>query len=275
VSADRLWSGEPGRQNGTGRQISRGNSRMIDLYSLHTGPSHNVYKVMLLLEELEFAYRLVPVNVFEGEQFRPEFLRIAENNKVPAIVDHEPPDGGEPVAVFESGSIMVYLADKAGRFIPPVTDLRRRTPVMTWTFWQMAGVGPNLGQLFHFTAYAREKLPYAITRFSNELNRLFGVLDRRLAESPWVGGNDYSIADMISFAALHEFRLIGFDFGEFPHFVAWHERIKARPAYERAYLREDLQKSMPMPDVVGNFDEEKWNLLFGQTARTFATAGKR
>jgi len=246
---------------------------MIDLYSMHTGPSHNVYKVILLLEELELPYRVSTVNVLEGEQFRPEFLAISPNNKVPAIVDHAPLDGGEPIAVFESGSIMVYLADKMGRFIPPLTDLRRRTPVLTWTFWQMAGVGPNLGQFGFFSIYAKEKSPYAVTRFTNELDRLFGVLDKRLSQSPWVGGDDYTIADMIIFSATHEFRILPFDFDRFPHFIAWHERIKLRPAYGRAYGRTDLGKSMPMPEKTEALSEEKWRNLFGQTAGTLASGG--
>lgn len=241
---------------------------MIDVYSMHTGPSHNVYKVLLLLAELDLAHRVLPINVFEGEQFSPEFLRVSPNNKVPSIVDHDPKDGGAPISVFESGSIMVYLADKAGRFIPPVTDLRRRTPVLTWTFWQMAGIGPNLGQFAFFNIYAKEKMPAAIERFSNELSRLFAVLDRRLAESPWVGGDEYSIADIIIFSATHEFRITGLDFSGFPHFIAWHERIKTRPAYTKCYQREDLKKSMPMPDLTGKLSDEKWNNLFGQTAKT-------
>lgn len=246
---------------------------MIDLYSMSTGPSHNVFKVILLLEELELPYRVLPVNVLEGEQFSPGFLRVSPNNKVPAIVDHQPLDGADPIAVFESGSILVYLADKAARFIPPVTDLRRRTPVLTWTFWQVAGVGPNLGQLGFFTYYAKEKLPYVIERFANELDRLFGVVDRRLSESPWLGGDDYSIADMIVFSATHEYRLLPLDFGRFPNFVAWHERIKERPAYARTY-RPDLGKSMPMPEKTGALSAEKWDNLFNQTAETLASGGR-
>jgi len=244
---------------------------MIDLYSLHLGPSPNVYKVMLLLEELELPYRIIPIDIFNGEQFSAEFLRICENNKVPAIVDHAPADGGPPVRVFESGSIMVYLADNAGRFLPGPSAFRERTEVLTWTFWQMGGFGPNAGQFGHFAYYAKEKIPYAVNRFTNELNRLFAVLDRRLAASPWVGGEDYSIADMINFASTHDYAMFGFDMAPFPNFLAWHARIKERPAYARTYLRTDITRTNPSD--AENMTPDQWNLVFAQTAETL-TAGR-
>lgn len=240
---------------------------MIDLFSTPNGASPNVYKILLLLEELALPYRRIEVAVHQGEQFRPEFLAISPNNKVPAILDHAPADGGEPLRVFESGSIMVYLADKCRRFLPPVDAPRQRTEVMNWVFWQMAGLGPYLGQLFHFKVYAREQLPYAITRYGNEVDRLFAVMERRLAESPWLGGDDYSIADMICFASSHEFRRVDLDLDRLPNFIAWHERIRARPAYARAY---DPEKNVPSTIGASQYLEDKaWNILFAQSSRSF------
>lgn len=243
---------------------------MIDLYSTPNGASPNVYKILLLLEELGLPYRPIEVAVHRGEQFRPEFLAISPNNKVPAIVDNSPADGGAPIRVFESGSIMVYLADKCRRFLPGVDAPRARAEVMNWVFWQMAGLGPNLGQLFHFKVYAREQLPYALTRFGNEVDRLFAVMERRLAESPWLGGDEYSIADMICFASSHEFRRVELDFDRLPNFIAWHDRIRQRPAYARAYDQGKHQAS-----VIGAsqfLEDRAWNILFAQSSRSFEQA---
>ena len=238
---------------------------MIDLYSTAYGASPNAYKIILMLEELEIPYRIIEVKLPEGEQFKPEFLKISPNNKVPAIVDHAPADGGEPLRVFESGSIMVYLADKTGRFIPPQTEMRKRTEVLNWVFWQMAGMGPHMGQLFHFQVYAPEKIPYAIRRYGNEMSRLFAVLEKRLSESEWVGGDEYSIADMIIFASTHEFRRIEqLDHDQLGHFIAWHERIKTRPAYGRAYNPDKTESSTIGADVY--MADKAWNILFNQDA---------
>lgn len=237
---------------------------MIDLYGTALGASPNVYKVVLLLEELALPYRLIPVDIRKGDQFQPDYLAIAPNNKAPAIVDHAPADGGAPLPVFESGAIMVYLADKARRFLPPDSEPRARSAVLQWVFWQMAGVGPNIGQLVHFTLYAPEKIPYALTRFSNEINRLFGVMNKRLAVSPWLGGDDYSIADMIVFASTHEYERLGQSPTEFPHFKRWHDAIRARPAYARAW---DPTR-VPADQGGASYREEKsWRILFAQTAK--------
>ncbi|KJS09780.1 MAG: hypothetical protein VR73_01070 [Gammaproteobacteria bacterium BRH_c0] len=240
---------------------------MIDLYSTADGASPNVYKILLLLEELDIPYRINEVRLHKGEQFNSDFLKISPNNKVPAIVDHQPTDGGEPISVFESGSIMVYLADKYRRFIPPVDQPRKRVEVMNWVFWQMAGLGPYLGQLFHFNVYAKEKIPYAITRYSNEVDRLFAVLERRLSKHPWLGGEEYSIADMICFSSTYLHHLMGIDPDKLVHFIAWHERIKQRPAHDRAY---DPGKYQPSTIGASQYLEEKaWNILFAQNSTYF------
>jgi GSH-dependent disulfide-bond oxidoreductase len=237
---------------------------MIDLYGTALGASPNVYKVVLLLEELELPYQLLPVDIRKGDQFKPEFLAISPNNKAPAIVDHQPADAAGPLAVFESGAILVYLADKMGRFIPPVTAPRARSQVLQWVFWQMAGVGPNIGQLVHFMIYAPEKLPYVLTRFSNEINRLFGVMNKRLADNPWLGGADYSIADMIVFASTYEYGRLGQGEGQFPHFERWHNAIKERPAYARAWDGEKVKADQGGSSYQ---DPKAWNMLFAQTAK--------
>src|SRR5512142_360110 len=162
--------------------------------SLYYWPTPNGHKITLFLEETALPYEIHPIDIRKGDQFHPDYLRISPNNKMPALVDPAPGDGGGPLAMFESGAILVYLAEKTGRFLP--TDLRGRTEVIQWLFWQMSGVGPTLGQNHHFNQYAPEKVPYAIDRFVKETNRLYGVLDRRLADRPYVAGADYSIADM-------------------------------------------------------------------------------
>ena len=166
---------------------------MIDL---HYWPTPNGHKITLFLEEAGLPYTILPVNIGKGEQFRPDFLKIAPNNRMPAIVDHEPAGGGEPISVFESGAILLYLADKTGRFLPK--DLRGRTTALEWLFWQMGGLGPMAGQNHHFSVYAPEKIPYAIDRYVKETNRLYGVLDRQLAGRDFIAG-DYTIADMASY----------------------------------------------------------------------------
>jgi len=237
---------------------------MIDLYGTALGASPNVYKVVLLLEELALPYRLIPVDIRRGEQFSTDFLAVGRNNKVPVIVDHEPSDGGPALPVFESGAILVYLADKTNRFLPPVSAPRQRSEVMQWVFWQMAGFGPNIGQFVHFVVYAPDKLPYAITRFSNEINRLFGVMNKRLADRAYLAGDEYTIADMIAFASTHEFERLGQDFAQFENFRRWHNSIKQRPAYTRAW-----HSGKAPADTGGDSYREPraWKMLFAQTAK--------
>jgi GSH-dependent disulfide-bond oxidoreductase len=231
---------------------------MIDLYYWTTPNGH---KVTMFLEETGIPYRIVPVNIGKGEQFEPEFLRISPNNRIPAMVDHEPPGGGSPLSLFESGAILLYVAEKTGRFIP--SDVRGRAEVLQWLFWQMGGLGPMAGQNGHFNIYAPETVPYAIDRYTKETNRLYGVLNKRLADREFVAG-EYSIADMASYPWIVPHKAHGQDLDEFPHLKRWFETIRARPATERAYARAkeiNPQSGQPMTD------EEK-KVLFGQTAAT-------
>ncbi|MGE0387895.1 MAG: glutathione S-transferase N-terminal domain-containing protein [Gammaproteobacteria bacterium] len=210
---------------------------MIDLYH---GLSPNVLKVTIFLEEAGLAYRNLSVDISQGEQYSPEFLRISPNGKVPAIVDHAPADGGPPLALFESGAILQYLAEKTGRFLP--RDPRPRAEAMQWLFWQMANLGPVAGQNVHFRRYAPQLAPgsdhgYARERYTRESNRLFGVLDHRLRERPFIAG-EYGIADMACYpwASLGE-KILGQNFEEFPRVKRWVDAIAARPAVLRAYDR--------------------------------------
>ncbi len=236
---------------------------MIDLYYWTTPNGH---KVTLFLEETTLPYRVIPVNIGRGEQFEPAFLRVAPNNRIPAIVDHDPQNGGEPVSLFESGAILLYLAEKTGRFIP--TEGRGRAEVLQWLFWQMGGLGPMAGQNHHFRNYAPEKIPYAIDRYVRETNRLYGVLDRRLADRAFLAGDAYSIADMASFPWILP-DAQGQSMDDFPHLRRWHEEIKARPATGRAY---DLVRTVN-PDAGGIRTEEERRVLFGQTATSHPPRG--
>jgi GST-like protein len=200
---------------------------MIDVYSWATPNGH---KVHILLEELALPYQVHPVDIGAGDQFKPEFLRISPNNKVPALVDSDGPDG-KPIALFESGAILIYLAEKYNRFVP--ADLRERYEMLQWLMFQMAGVGPMLGQAHHFRIYAPEPVPYAIDRYTNEAKRLYGVLDRRLAENPWVGCNEYSIADMAIWPWLRSWKNQGVEMTDFPNVAAWFEKIDQREAVQR------------------------------------------
>ncbi|WP_062534537.1 glutathione S-transferase N-terminal domain-containing protein [Mizugakiibacter sediminis] len=202
---------------------------MIDL---HFAPTPNGLKIKLFLEEAGLAYRIVPVSLSKGEQFRPEFLAISPNGKIPAIVDHAPADGGAPLGVFESGAILLYLAEKIGRFIP--ADLRGRTEVRQWLFWQMAGLGPMAGQAGFFRVYAPQAVPYAIERYTNELRRLYGVLNRRLEGRAYIAG-EYSIADIACYPWIVPHAPHGQDLAAFPHLQRWFERIAGRPATQRTY----------------------------------------
>jgi GST-like protein len=229
---------------------------MIDLYYWTTPNGH---KITMFLEETALAYRVTPVNISKGEQFAPEFLKIAPNNRIPAIVDHAPADGGPPISVFESGAILQYLAEKTGQFI--AKDLRGRVEVMQWLYWQMAGLGPMAGQNHHFASYAPEKIPYAITRYVNETNRLYGVLNKRLADREFVAG-EYSIADMASYPWVVSHERQGQNLDDFPHLKRWFETIRARPATIRAYeLAATINKNPTVSDAAKS-------ILFGQTAAT-------
>lgn len=228
---------------------------MIDLYYW---PTPNGHKITLFLEEAELPYRIVPVNIGKGEQFEPSFLKIAPNNRMPAIVDHDPAGGGEPISIFESGAILLYLAEKTGNFLP--SDVRGRFEVLEWLFWQMGGLGPMAGQNHHFANYAPEKIPYAIDRYVRETGRLYGVLDKRLEGRDYIAG-DYSIADMACYPWILP-QDQGQDPAAFPNLARWRERIAARPATVRAYEKgKALQSDAPM-------GEEEKKILFGQSAET-------
>jgi GST-like protein len=228
---------------------------MIDLYYWTTPNGH---KITLFLEEVGIPYTIHPVNLSRGDQFKPEFLAISPNNRIPAIVDNDPGDGGVPVSVFESGAILVYLAEKTGRFLAP--DLRGRMAALEWLFWQVGGLGPMAGQNHHFKQYAREKLAYAIERYVNETNRLYGVLNKRLADRAFVAG-DYSIADMAAYPWIVPHEAQGQRLDDFLHLKRWFEAIKARPATLRAYAIAAAINTTPILS-----DEESRKILFSQTA---------
>ena len=229
---------------------------MIDLYYWTTPNGH---KITMFLEETGVPYKIVPVNIGTGEQFQPEFLAISPNNRMPAIVDHAPNDSNAPISVFESGAILLYLAEKSRKFIP--VDLRGRVQVLEWLMWQMAGLGPMLGQNHHFSGYAPEKIPYAIDRYVKETNRLYGVLNKRLADRPFIAG-DYSIADMACYPWIVPYERQGQKLEDFPHLKRWFEEIKGRPATVRAYA---LAKEIN-PEVGAPMSEDAKKVLFGQTA---------
>ena len=205
---------------------------MIDLYYWTTP---NAHKITIFLEEVALPYRIVPVNVGKGEQFAPDFLKIAPNNRIPVIVDHMPADDGAPLAIFESGAILLYLADKHGALIPQ--DLRGRSEALQWLFWQMAGLGPMAGQAYHFQTAAQEKIAYAIDRYTNEVTRLFGVLNKRLADREYLAGGTYSIADIASYPWALPGERLGQRMDDFPNLKRWIGAIEARPATIRAYAQ--------------------------------------
>lgn len=227
---------------------------MIELY-FWTTP--NGYKPLLFLEETGIEHRIVPVNISKGEQFKPEFLAISPNNRMPAIVDHAPAGGGAPVSVFESGAILLYLAEKTGRFIAP--GLRGRVETLQWLFWQMAGLGPMAGQNHHFAQYAPEKLPYAIERYVRETGRLYGVLNKRLADRAFAAGDEYTIADMAAYPWIVPHEKQGQRLADFPHVARWFQAIATRPATVRAYARGRAINTAP------TVTEESRKFLFGYT----------
>jgi GSH-dependent disulfide-bond oxidoreductase len=228
---------------------------MIELYYWTTPNGH---KITMFLEETALPYRIVPVNIGTGAQFDPAFLAISPNNRIPAIVDHAPQDGAGPLSVFESGAILLYLAQKSGQLLP--AELRGRVQVTQWLFWQMAGLGPMAGQNHHFARYAPEKIPYAIERYVKETNRLYGVLNKRLAERAFLAG-DYSIADIAAYPWIVPYEAQGQRLEDFPHLKRWFTAIHDRPATVRAYAKAATINTQ------NTLTEEAKRVLFGQTAR--------
>ena len=234
---------------------------MIDLYYWTTPNGH---KLTMFLEETGLPYTIHPVNINKGEQFRPEFLKISPNNRIPAIVDHTPADGGAPIAMFESGAILLYLAEKTGNFLP--RSSRDRLDCIQWLFWQMANLGPMAGQNHHFALYAPEKLPYAIDRYVRETGRLYAVLDKQFADREFIVG-EYSIADMASYPWVQPERQSQ-NIDEFPNLKRWKAAIRERPATTRAYA---VAKQINPSTGVARSEAEK-KILFGQSKDTLRSA---
>ncbi|MHB1245729.1 MAG: glutathione binding-like protein [Sulfuriferula sp.] len=227
---------------------------MIDVYYWTTPNGH---KITIFVEEAGIPYKIVPVNIGAGDQFQPGFLKIAPNNRMPAIIDHAPADGGAAISVFESGAILQYLAEKTGKFLP--TDIRGRTEVVQWLYWQMAGLGPMAGQNHHFVQYAPEHIPYAVERYVKETNRLYGVLNKRLADREFVA-DTYSIADMAIYPWIVPYERQGQKLENFPYLKRWFETIQARPAVQRAYqVAQEINERPVVSDA-------SRSILFGQTA---------
>ncbi len=228
---------------------------MIELYYWTTPNGH---KITIFLEEAELNYTIKPVNISTGAQFEADFLKVSPNNKIPAIIDRSPIDGGEPISVFESGAILQYLAEKTGKFLP--IDLRRKTQTMEWLFWQMGGLGPMLGQNHHFVTYAPEKIPYAINRYVKETERLYGVLDEQLTDRGFIAG-EYSIADMAVYPWIVPHERQQQDLNDFPHVKRWFEAVKIRPAVQKAYAK------AAEINTQSTVTEESKKILFGQGRR--------
>jgi GST-like protein len=227
---------------------------MIDVYSW---PTPNGHKVHIMLEETGLEYRVHGINIRAGDQFKPEFLKISPNNRIPAIIDQDGPNG-EPISLFESGAILLYLASKTGRFLP--VDIQARWTSVQWLMWQMGGVGPMFGQANHFRRYAKEKIAYAVDRYTNEANRLTSVLDKRLAESPYVAG-EYSIADIAIFPWMRGADNRGVKLEEYPAVKRWFDEINARPAVQRAVkVLAEVQAANAAPH-----DDKSWDIMFGKT----------
>ena len=227
------------------------------MIELHYWTTPNGHKIVMFLEEAGLEYKIVPVNIGKGEQFKPEFLAISPNNRIPAMIDLKPADGGAPIPMFESGAMLLYLAAKTGKFLS--SDVRKRCDTIQWLFWQMGGLGPMSGQNNHFSQYALEKIPYAIDRYHNEVNRLYGVLNKKLAGRDFIAG-EYSIADMACYPWIVPYERQGQKLEDFPDLKAWFERIKARPATVKTY---ELAKSI---NTAPSITDESRKILFGQTA---------
>jgi len=226
---------------------------MIDIYSW---PTPNGHKVHIMLEEIGLPYRVHGVNIRTGDQFKPEFLKISPNNRIPAIVDHDGPNG-KPISLFESGAILIYLAGKTSKLLPQ--DLHSRYAALCWLMWQMGGVGPMFGQANHFRAYSVEKISYAIDRYTNEANRLTNVLDKRLSEVRYLAGGEYSIADIAVFPWMRNADKRGINMAEYPHAQRWFDAINARPAVQRALqVLSDVNNTAP-------HDEKSRDIMFGKT----------
>ena len=230
---------------------------MIDVYYW---PTPNGHKITMFLEEAGLDYEIKTVNIGAGEQFDPDFLKIAPNNRMPAIVDHDPAGGGDPVTVFESGAILIYLGEKTGKFLP--TEMRARVETLQWLMWQMGGLGPMAGQNHHFNVYAADKIEYAIDRYVNETNRLYGVMDRRLADREFLAGDFYSIADMASYPWVVPWKRQNQNLDDFPNLRRWFEAIRERPATKRCYEIGDEIR----PPEQSAMSEDAKKVLFGQTA---------
>lgn len=229
---------------------------MIDLYYWTTPNGH---KITMFLEESGLPYRINPINIGKGEQFASDFLQISPNNKIPAIVDHEPAEGSQPLAIFESGAILLYLADKTKKFIPQ--ELQGRYKTLEWLFWQVAGLGPMAGQNHHFTQYAQEKVPYAIDRYVKETSRLYAVLNKQLTGQEFIAGQ-YSIADMACYPWVILYEKQQQNIADFPNVKRWLERIQERPAVQRAYA-----KAKEVNDTSAPMSDEAKKVLFGQDSR--------
>jgi GST-like protein len=240
-----------------GRKVfRRRGAYMIDLYYWTTPNGH---KITMFLEEAGVPYNLHLVNIGKGEQFTPPFLKISPNNRIPAIIDQTPADGGAPISVFESGAILLYLAEKTAKLLPQ--DIRGRMVALEWLFWQIGGLGPMAGQNHHFRNYAKEQLTYAIDRYVNETNRLYGVLDRQLADREFIAGS-YSIADIASYPWIVPHEKQGQNLDDFPHLKRWFQTIENLPSTKRAYAKAEALKTTPSVN-----DEESRKILFGQTAK--------
>jgi GST-like protein len=228
---------------------------MIDL---HFWPTPNGHKITMFLEEAGLDYRIHPVNISVGDQFKADFLSFSPNNRIPAIIDRDPEGGGEPIGLFESGAILLYLAEKSGKLIP--SDISGRKTVLEWLFWQVGGLGPMAGQNHHFSQYAPEKIPYAIERYVKETNRLYGVLNRRLEGRDFIAGKDYSIADIACYPWIVPHERQGQKLEDSPHLKAWFERIAERPSTKSAYKIGESYRTNP------TVTPESAKILFGQTA---------
>lgn len=231
---------------------------MIDLYYW---PTPNGHKITMFVEETGLPCKIVPVDIGRGDQFKPDFLKISPNNRMPAIVDHEPLQGGAPISIFESGAVLLYLAEKTGKFL--ARDLRGRVDALQWLFWQVGGLGPMAGQNYHFSVAAPEKIPYAIDRYVGETERLYAVLDAQLRDREFVAG-DYSIADMAIYPWAATWKLQSLDINDFPNVARWLETIGARPATVRAYAIGKAVEDARVPLS----EEEAKKALYGQTAKT-------
>ena len=228
---------------------------MIDVY---TWPTPNGHKVHIMLEETGLNYRVHSVNIREGEQFKPEFLKLSPNNRIPAIVDPDGPNG-KPISIFESGAILLYLASKTGKLLP--ADMHARWSCVQWLMWQMGGLGPMMGQANHFRRYSKEKIQYAMDRYTNEANRLTSVLDKRLGEARYTAGAEYSISDIASFPWLRGAESRGVNIGEYPNVKRWFDEINARPAVQLALkVLADAQAANIAPH-----SDKSWDILFGKS----------